>query len=113
MTTYPEEFKARIIAQMLPPNNRHVPELARETGVPQDTLYDWRVKHRPKAEGAVVKAAAGPDRLTSQEKFHLVVESAPLNEQELGEFCRNTVDFTLRRLIFRIAPPAIYSGSPY
>ncbi|MEI7867571.1 MAG: hypothetical protein WCI11_06745 [Candidatus Methylumidiphilus sp.] len=41
---------------MLPPNNRHVPELARETGVPQDTLYDWRIKHRPKAEGAVVKA---------------------------------------------------------
>jgi len=88
MTTYPEEFKAKIIAQMLPPNNRHVPELARETGVPQDTLYDWRTKHRPKAEGAVVKAAAGPDRLTSQEKFHLVVESAPLNEQDLGEFCR-------------------------
>ena len=88
MTTYPEEFKAKIIAQMLPPNNRHVPELAREMGVPQDTLYDWRIKHRPKAEGAVVKAVAGPDRLASQEKFHLVVESAPLNEQELGEFCR-------------------------
>jgi transposase-like protein len=30
MTTYPEEFKAKIIAQMLPPNNRHIPELARE-----------------------------------------------------------------------------------
>ena len=38
MTTYPEEFKAKIIAQMLPPHNRHIPELARETGIPQDTL---------------------------------------------------------------------------
>ena len=36
----------------------------------------------------VAKTATGPDRLTSQEKFHLVVESAALNEQELGEFCR-------------------------
>ena len=88
MTTYPQEFKAKIIAQMLPPHNRHIPELARETGIPQDTLYTWRGKHRPKAEGAGVKAVAGPDRLTSQEKFHLVVESAALNEQALGEFCR-------------------------
>lgn len=86
MATYPEEFKAKIIAQMLPPHNRHIPELARESGIPQDTLYTWRVKHRPQAEGA--KAVAGPDRLTSQEKFHLVVESAAMNEQALGEFCR-------------------------
>lgn len=89
MTTYPEEFKAKIIAQMLPPHNRNIPELARETGLPQDTLYDWRIKHRRKTEAVVVaKTATGPDRLTSQEKFHLVVESAALNEQELGEFCR-------------------------
>jgi transposase-like protein len=88
MATYPEDFKAKIIAQMLPPHNRHIPELARESGIPQDTLYTWRGKHRPVAEGAGAGAAAGPDRLTSQEKFHLVVESAALNEQALGEFCR-------------------------
>jgi transposase-like protein len=34
MATYPEEFKAKIIAQMLPPHNRHIPELARESGIP-------------------------------------------------------------------------------
>ena len=88
MTTYPEEFKAKIIAQLLPPHNRNIPELARETGIPPDTLYGWRGKNRPAAEVAVTKTPTGPDRLTSQEKFHLVVESAPFNEQELGEFCR-------------------------
>jgi transposase-like protein len=88
MATYPQELKAKIIAQMLPPHNRHIPELARESGIPPDTLYTWRGKHRPVAEGAEVKAVAGPDRLTSEEKFHLVVESAALNEQALGEFCR-------------------------
>ena len=62
---------------MLPPNNRHIPELARETGVPQDTLYDWRVKHRPKAEGAVVKAAAGPDRLTAPARNSIWSWKAP------------------------------------
>lgn len=88
MTTYPAEFKAKIIVQMLPPHNRGIPELARETGIPKDTLYGWRGKNQPAAEVAVTKTRTGLDRLTSQEKFHLVVESAPFNEQELGEFCR-------------------------
>lgn len=103
MATYPEEFKAKIIAQMLPPHNRHIPELARESGIPQDTLYTWRGKHRDKAEGAVVKAAAGPDRLTSQEKFHLVVESAAMNEQALGEFCRRRGVFPEQLAAWRAA----------
>jgi len=88
MTTYPEEFKAKIIAQMLPPHNRHIPDLACETGIPQDTLYNWRIKQQRRMEAVVTKTAGEPDRLSSQDKFHLVVESATLNEQELGEFCR-------------------------
>jgi transposase-like protein len=88
MTTYPEEFKAKIIAQMLPPHNRHIPDLACETGIPQDTLYNWRIKQQRRTEAVVAKPTAGPDRLSSQDKFHLVVESAAFNEQELGEFCR-------------------------
>jgi len=88
MTTYPEEFKAKIIAQMLPPHNRHIPDLACETGIPQDTLYNWRIKQQRRTEAVVTKTTAEPDRLSSQDKFHLVVESAVLNEQELGEFCR-------------------------
>jgi hypothetical protein len=34
MTTYPEEFKAKIIAQLLPPHNRNIPELARRPAFP-------------------------------------------------------------------------------
>ena len=88
MTTYPEEFKAKIIAQMLPPHNRHIPDLACETGIPQDTLYNWRIKQQRRTEAVATKTTSWPDRLSSQDKFHLVVESAALNEQELGEFCR-------------------------
>ena len=46
ITQYPEEFKASIIARMLPPENTNVPELARDTGIPKDTLYTWRLKYR-------------------------------------------------------------------
>ena len=37
MSSYSEEFKTRIIAKMLPPNNVSVPQLSQETGIPKDT----------------------------------------------------------------------------
>jgi len=87
MTQYSEEFKASIIAKMLPPNNVSVPELARETGIPKDTLYSWRIRHRKSNREAT--AQQGPSGgLSSEEKFAIVLESASLNEVELSEYCR-------------------------
>ena len=87
MTQYSEEFKASLIAKMLPPNDVPVPQLVRETGIPKDTLYTWRSKHR-KALGDVTvhPPACGP--LSGEEKFTVVIESASLNETELSEYCR-------------------------
>ena len=87
MKTYSAEFKAQIMAQMLPPTHRGIPELARETGIPKDTLYTWRGQQRMAVAttGAKGPAVAG---FTSADPFHRVVESAVLNEQEVGELCR-------------------------
>lgn len=87
MTQYSEEFKAGIIAKMLPPNNVPVPQLVRETGIPKDTLYTWRSKHR-KALGRTTDQRPASGGLGSEEKFAVVLESASLNEVELGEYCR-------------------------
>lgn len=86
-TTYSPEFKASIIAKMLPPNNVPVPQLVQETNIPKDTLYSWRAKARQDAPGATVSDVTNTG-LSSEEKFAVVVESAPLNEIELGEYCR-------------------------
>ncbi len=87
MTQYSEEFKMSIIAKMLPPNNVPVPQLVRETGIPKDTLYTWRSKHR-KAAGDTKVHAPTSGELSSEEKFAVVVETASLNEAELSEYCR-------------------------
>ncbi len=87
MTEYSEELKANIIAKMLPPNNVSVPQLVRETGIPKDTLYTWRSKHR-KATGDATVPPLAPGELNSEEKFAVVLESASLNEVELSEYCR-------------------------
>ena len=87
MSQYAEELKASIIARMLPPNNVSVPELARETGIPKDTLYTWRIKYR-KSNGEATAQPGPSGGLSSDEKFAVVVETASLNEVELSEYCR-------------------------
>jgi len=71
---------------MLPPNNVPVPQLVRETGIPKDTLYSWRSKHRKAQGGTTTQPTAG--ELSSEAKFAVVLESASLNAVELGEYCR-------------------------
>ncbi len=85
MNNYPKELKESIIARMLPPNNISVPELVRETGIPKDTLYTWRSKA---LKGGTLAHSIAPRGLSSEEKFNIVLETAGLNEVELGEYCR-------------------------
>lgn len=85
MIQYPKELKDSIIARMLPPNNISVPMLVRETGIPKDTLYTWRRK-AGRAQGPSQPSTR--KELSSEEKFEIVLETAGLNESELGEYCR-------------------------
>ena len=87
MRQYSEELKSSIIAKMLPPNSISVPDLARETGIPKDTLYSWRIKYQRTGGKALAKPAPAGE-LGSEEKFTVVIETASLNEVELSEYCR-------------------------
>lgn len=87
MKQYSEEFKSSIIAKMLPPNSIPVPDLARDTGIPKDTLYTWRIKHQRLNGNATAKQMPSGS-LSSSEKFSVVMETASLNEVELSEYCR-------------------------
>jgi transposase-like protein len=69
MRTYPEELKAKIIARLLPPNNESVPDVAKQTGIPKDTLYAWRIKHR-RGNHLVESGQAGTKRNTSSPDSH-------------------------------------------
>jgi len=48
MTHYSEEFRASVAARLLHPNNARIADIVKETGVPKDTLYDWRARYRNK-----------------------------------------------------------------
>ncbi len=93
MNQYPKELKESIIARMLSPNNVSVPELTQETGIPKDTLYTWRNKAR---KGDAPAQANTYDKFSSEEKFNTVLETATLNEVELGRYCRRKGIFPLQ-----------------
>ncbi len=88
MRYYSEEFKSSLIAKMLPPNNIPVPDLARDTGIPKDTLYAWRIQHRRTLGKTPANHQAPSGELSSAAKFSVVVQTASLNEVELSAYCR-------------------------
>lgn len=89
MRTYSAEFKTSIIEKLLPPHNADVVQLARETGIPKDTLYSWRCQARQAQElSSPSPESKSAERWSSEARFAVVLETAALNEAELGEYCR-------------------------
>lgn len=88
MMMYPDEQKRRLIERMLPPQAIPIPQLSQETGIPKDTLYGWR-RQACRARGLpLMEPTTSKERWSSGDKFAMVVETAALNEAQLGEYCR-------------------------
>lgn len=88
MARYSEQFKYSTVKRMMPPSNESVQSIARETGLAEATLYNW--KKNAKAKGLPVPAGESEsERWSTQDKFSIVVETASLSEIELAEYCRS------------------------
>jgi len=84
---YSKEFKESIIAKLLQPANTSVTKLAKETGIPKDTLYTWRAKYR--SATPLESDRNHPScNFSSEEKLTIIIETASLNETEISEYCR-------------------------
>jgi transposase-like protein len=76
-----------VLAKMLPPNNVPLGQLSQEEGVSRATLAKWRAEARAKGQ-FLPDAHAGPEGWTSRDKHAAVIETASMNEVELGAYCR-------------------------
>jgi transposase len=85
---YPEKFKEATIKKMMPPAPVSVPQLCRETGVSDVTLYKWRKEYRNKGV-AVPAYKSKSENWTAEDKLAVLVETASFNEVQLSEYCRN------------------------
>jgi len=87
MKRYPADYREWAVEQMMPPLNRSVVELAKETGVTTVSLRAWR--NAAREQGKVVPGnGKQSDKWSSADKFRVVLETAPLSEAELSEYCR-------------------------
>ena len=84
---YSPEYKESLLRRMLPPNNESITKIAKEEGISEQTLRNWRDKARKEGKAAPGIDAA-PDDWSTQDKFLIVVETASLNETELAEYAR-------------------------
>ena len=83
---YSAERKEALLRQMMPPQNRLVSELARESGITEQTLYTWRRQLR--SQGMPVPGSGkNAEEWSSEDKFAVVLETAALNATELAEYC--------------------------
>lgn len=87
MTRYSAELKEQVVRKMMPPNNRSVASLHRETGISSPSLYAW--KHQFQEKGCVVPAKTSPpDSWDNKAKLATVIETALMNEAERSTYCR-------------------------
>ena len=84
---YSPELKDALLRRMLPPNNESITKIAKEEGISEQTLRNWRDKARKEGYAAPGKDAV-PDDWSTQDKFLVVVETASMNETELAEYAR-------------------------
>lgn len=84
---YSQKRRDAVLNKLLPPNNRTVAEVAREEGLSEATVYNWRKKARECGQ-LLPDQAQSPEGWSSRDKFNAVLETASLTETELGEYCR-------------------------
>jgi len=71
----------------MPPENKLISELARESGITEQTLYTWRRQLRNQGK-PVPGSGKNAEQWSSEDKFAVVLETAALNAAELAEYCR-------------------------
>ena len=87
MAQYSEGFRERAVQMMMAPNAMSVAQVSRESGVSEQTLYNWRNRYRHEGK-AVAADAKNPENWSGENKLAVVIETAALNEEELAEYCR-------------------------
>ena len=84
---YSQERKEAVLRKMMPPHNRTIKQLAREEGISEATLFNWRKQAREKGM-LLPDGANGPEGWSARDKFAAVLEVSSLNETQLAEYCR-------------------------
>lgn len=87
MARYSQERKEAILKKLLPPQSMTVAEVAHSESVSSKTLYHWRDKLRKEGLPVPGKTLTSDD-WSAQSKLAVIIETAPMSETEISQYCR-------------------------
>ncbi len=82
---YTNEFKNSILNRL--EQNETVASLSEELNISKSTIYQWVRTNNKKQKNNPINLKSR-NNWSSQDKFHVVLETATLSENELAEYCR-------------------------
>ena len=84
---YDAALREAVRIRMSPPNRESVAEIARDTGITAQTIYNWRRQWHK--QGQLVPASPKPpEKWSAADKLAAVIQAAGLSGSDLGSFCR-------------------------
>ena len=86
-TSYTKEFKASVLKRLEQPTTDTITSLSEELGIPRTTIYQWIKNAKTDSTKTTINHKPA-NKWTSEDKFHVVLETASLTETELAEYCR-------------------------
>jgi transposase-like protein len=89
MAVYSAERKEAVLKKLLPPYNMSVAVLAKQEGISEQTLYNWRTKIKQQGQ-PVPGNKSTPEQWSSEAKLAVVISTATLTESELSKYCRES-----------------------
>ncbi len=88
MPHYSEEYRAKLVGEMMSPNGRSISEIHRATGISENTLYNWKNKYVGVDRESEQAGRPKPENWDGERKLLTLIETAGLNQQEMSEYCR-------------------------
>lgn len=85
---YTREYKQRILESLMPPQNKTVPQVAKEENINRNTLYGWVKVARESGASIPNSSPSHQKKWRKEDKFKMVMETYSMNETELSAYCR-------------------------
>jgi len=85
---YSNKQKAYILQKVLPPENRPVHEVSKESGITIQTIYKWMKQTKSSTLSQEMLDETIPKFKSDIEKFSLILESKAISGDQMGEWLR-------------------------
>ena len=83
---YSRRIKESALRKILPPENRSISDVAREMGISDQTIYNW--KRKAENGTLVLDESSSPLNIGQMERCNLLLESKTIAEEKIGEWLR-------------------------